>query len=164
MDFIVFVSSGLVVLNRSKYVWLVNFDTVAIRVVQKNLIPAGYSPTPVVGVTNSKGVAPTHKPFDVIRAETKMTVAHWVHELFHFESCFQISLCPMEFNVAIGQKIYFPGIRTIISVRTNDGMCGVIDRSEFKQCFVELGQPRQVVAANIHVMKLEFHGAFFPLS
>jgi hypothetical protein len=32
-----------------------------------------------------------------------------------------------------------------------------------KQCLIKLGQSWQVVGTNVHVVKLEFHSAFFQL-
>jgi hypothetical protein len=69
----------------------------------------------------------------------------------------------MELDVAISQKVDFAGVSTIVTFSTDHGVCLIGDRSQLKQCFVELCQSRQVVGANVHVVKLEFHSAFFRL-
>lgn len=74
-----------------KYIGLVNFDAVTIRVVQENLMPSGDRPATIVCVANAEGVAFAHEALYVIRAETKVTVPHRVHEFFHFETGFKIA-------------------------------------------------------------------------
>lgn len=92
-----------------------------------------------------------------------MAVTHGIDELLHFEACFQITLGPMELDVAIGQKVNLACVRTIITLSTDNGVRLIGNCSKLKQCFVELGQSGQVVGANVHVVKLEFHSAFFRL-
>jgi hypothetical protein len=69
----------------------------------------------------------------------------------------------MELDVAISQKVNFARVSTIITLTTDNGVRVIGNCSKFKQCFIELGQSGQVVGANVHVVKLEFHSAFFQL-
>jgi hypothetical protein len=69
----------------------------------------------------------------------------------------------MELNVAIGQKVNFSGVRTVIALTANDVVLCICDRSQLKKGLIKLGQSWQVVGTNVHVVKLEFHSAFFRL-
>ncbi len=66
----------------------------------------------------------------------------------------------MELDISVCQKVNFPCVRPVIPLTTDHRVSVVGDRAQFKQCLVELGQSGQVVSANVHVMKLEFHSAF----
>jgi len=134
-----------------------------IWVIQKHLVPARNGPASVVGVANSHCVALAHEFLNVVCAEAEMTVTHGVHKLLHLETSFQIALGPMELNVAIGQKVNFSGVRTVIALTANDVVLCICDRSQLKKGLIKLGQSWQVVGTNVHVVKLEFHSAFFRL-
>jgi hypothetical protein len=69
----------------------------------------------------------------------------------------------MELNVTIGQKIYLAGVSTVITLTADHCVLVVCNRSELKQGLIKLGQSWQVVSTNVHVVKLEFHSAFFQL-
>jgi hypothetical protein len=90
-----------------------------------------------------------------------VTVPHWVDEFFHFEARIQITLGPMELDVSIGQKVDLARISPVVTISANDGVLCISNSSELKQSLVELGQPWEVVRANVHVVKLECHSAFF---
>ena len=49
-------------------------------------------------------------------------------------------------------------VRPILASRADHGVFFVFDGPEIEKCLVKLGQSRQAVRAQIHVMKLEFHG------
>jgi hypothetical protein len=69
----------------------------------------------------------------------------------------------MKLDVAISQKVNFACVSTVIALTANDVVLYVCDRSQLEQGLIELGQSWQVVGTNVHVMKLEFHSAFFQL-
>jgi len=67
----------------------------------------------------------------------------------------------MELNVAIGQKVNFACVSTVFTLTADDVVLCICDRSQLKQGLIKLGQSWQVVGTNVHVVKLEFHSAFF---
>lgn len=134
-----------------------NFDHVAIWVMQKNLMPTGNSPAAVVGVADAELIALAHEPLDVVRAEAEMSMPHRVHELLHLKSGLQVAFRPVKFNVSIGQEVDLSGVGAILAIATDDGVRLVIDRSQLEQRLVELGEPGQVVSTQVHVMELEIH-------
>jgi hypothetical protein len=69
----------------------------------------------------------------------------------------------MKLDVAIGQKVNFACVSTVIALTANDVVLCVCDRSKLEQGLIKLGQSWQVVGTNVHVVKLEFHSAFFQL-
>jgi hypothetical protein len=86
-----------------------------------------------------------------------VTVRHGVDELLHLEARIQIALCPMKLNGSVAQEIHFPRVGAVCTLCADDCVLFVFDRSQVKQCFVELGQPGQAIGAQIHVMEFEFH-------
>lgn len=69
----------------------------------------------------------------------------------------------MKLNVSVSQKINLAGVRAVIAFATNDGVLVIGDGSQLKQGLVKLCQPREVVRANVHMVKLKCHSAFFRL-
>ena len=135
----------------------------SIWVIQKHLVPTRNSPASVICVSNAQGIALAHKALNVVSTEAEVAVSHGVHKLLHLETSFQIALGPMKLNVDIGQKVNFACVSTVIALTANDVVLCVCDRSQLKQGLIKLGQSRQVVGTNVHVVKLEFHSAFFQL-
>ena len=88
---------------------------------------------------------------------------HWVDKLFHFEACFQVALRPMELDIPVGQKINLAGVRAVIAFATNDCVLVIGNCPQLKQSLVKLRQPWEVVRANVHVVELKCHSAFFRL-
>jgi hypothetical protein len=140
-----------------------DFDAMSIWVIQKHLVPTRNSPASVICVSNAQGIALAHKALNVVSTEAEVAVSHGVHKLLHLETSFQIALGPMKLNVAIGQKVNFACVSTVIALTANDVVLCVCDRSQLKQGLIKLGQSRQVVGTNVHVVKFEFHSDFFQL-
>lgn len=88
---------------------------------------------------------------------------HWVDKLFHLEACIQITLSPVELNVSIGQKIDLARISAIVTISTNYGVLVIGNGPQLKQSLVKLRQPWEVVRANVHMVELKCHSAFFRL-
>jgi hypothetical protein len=63
----------------------------------------------------------------------------------------------VKFNVSVGQEIDFAGVGAIRAIAADDRVFHVADCSQIEKCFVELGQPGQVVRAQVHVMEFEIH-------
>ena len=99
-----------------------NFDAMAIWVVQEHLIPAGDRPAPIVSVFDSEFITAAHKALDVIGSEAEVAVTHGIHVLFHLEACFKVALRPVELNVAISQEIHLSCVSTIFSDATHHGV------------------------------------------
>ncbi len=131
-----------------------------VRVIQEHLVPARNSPASVVRVADIQLIAAAHESLDVIGAEAKVTMAHRVDEFLHLETGFQVSLRPMKLDVTIGQKVNFAGVGPVLALSADDGVLGIGDRTQAEQGLVEIGQPGQVIGANVHVVKLEIHCAF----
>ncbi len=127
-------------------------------------MPPGDGPATVVRIADAEFVAATHESLDVICAIAEMTVPHRVDELFHLEAGLQVTLGPVKLDVAIGEEINGAGIGAIGAVATDYRVFGVIDGAEVEKGFVELCQARQVVRAEVHVMKLEVHGGLGELN
>ena len=70
----------------------------------------------------------------------------------------------MKLNVPIGQKVHFAGVSPIFSLTADHRVFGIGDRTQAEQCLVEIGQAREVIGANVHVVKLEIHCAFHLLN
>ena len=134
-----------------------------IWVIQKHLVPTRNGPASVVFVPNAQGIALAHKALNVVSTEAEVAMSHGVHKLLHLETSFQIALGPMKLDVAIGQKVNFACVSTIFTLTADDVVLCICDRSQLKQCLIKLGQSWQVVGTNVHVVKLEFHSAFFQL-
>ena len=134
-----------------------HLNAMAIWVIQEHLVPTGDSPAAIVRVLDAQFITAAHEPLDVIGSETEMTVTHGVHILLHLEPGFQVTFGPMEFNVTVGQEVHFPCVRTVFPDTAHHRVFLVSNRSQIKKCPVELGHARQVVGANVHVMKLEIH-------
>jgi hypothetical protein len=139
---------------------LMNFDAMPIWVMEKHLVPSRNGPAAVVGILQPECVTFAHKSFNVICAKTEVAMAHGVHKLLHLEAGFQVSFGPVEFDVTVRQKVDFAGVSPVITFTADNGVLVIADRPKFKKCFVKLGQPGQVVRANVHVVKLECHRAF----
>jgi hypothetical protein len=140
-----------------------DFNAMSIWVIQKHLMPTRNGPASVIFITNAQGIALAHKTLNVVSTEAEVAVSHGVHKLLHLETSFQIALGPMKLDVAIGQKVNFAGVSTIFTLTADDVVLGVSDRSQLEQGLIKLGQSWQVVGTNVHVVKLEFHSAFFQL-
>jgi hypothetical protein len=69
----------------------------------------------------------------------------------------------MELDVTVSQKIDLAHVSAIVTISTNDCVLCISNSSKLKQSLVELGQPWEVVRANIHVVELECHSALFRL-
>jgi hypothetical protein len=69
----------------------------------------------------------------------------------------------MKLYVTVSQKINLTGVRAVIAFATNDGVLVIGDGSQLKQGLVKLCQPREVVRANVHMVELKCHSAFFRL-
>lgn len=141
----------------SEHVGLMNLDDVTIRVVQEDLVPTRNGPAAVIRVTNAKLIALAHEALDVIGAEAEVTVTHGVDELLHLEARIKVPLRPVELDIPVGQKVHLARVGAVITLTANDGVSLVVDGAQVKQRFVELRQPRQVVRADVHVVKLELH-------
>ncbi len=135
----------------------------SIWVIQKHLVPTGNSPASVIFVTNAQGIALTHKALNVVSSEAEVAVSHRIHKLLHLEASFKIPFGPVKLDVAIGQKVNFACVSTIFTLTANDVVLCIIDRSQLEKGLIKLGQSWQVVGTNVHVVKLEFHSAFFQL-
>ena len=135
----------------------------SIWVIQKHLMPTRNGPASVIFITNAQGIALAHKALNVVSTEAEVAVPHGVHKLLHLETSFQIAFGPMKLDVAIGQKVNFACVSTIFTLTANDVVFCICDRAQLKQGLIKLGQSRQVVSTNVHVVKLEFHSAFFQL-
>jgi hypothetical protein len=140
-----------------------DFDAMTIWVIQKHLVPARNGPAAVIFVTNAQGIALAHKALNVVCSEAEVTVTHGVHKLLHLETSFQIALGPMKLDVAIGQKVDFACVSTVFTLTADDVVLCICDGAQLKQGLIKLGQSWQVVGTNVHVVKLEFHSAFFQL-
>jgi hypothetical protein len=135
----------------------------SIWVIQKHLMPTRNGPTSVIFITNAQGIALAHKALNVVSTEAEVAVSHGVHKLLHLETSFQISFGPMKLDVAIGQKVNFACVSTIFTLTADDVVLCICDRAQLEQGLIKLGQSWQVVGTNVHVVKLEFHSAFFQL-
>lgn len=69
----------------------------------------------------------------------------------------------MELDVPVGQKINLAGVRAVIAFATNDCVLVIGNGPQLKQSLVKLRQPWEVVRANVHVVELKCHSAFFRL-
>jgi hypothetical protein len=69
----------------------------------------------------------------------------------------------MKLYVTVSQKINLTGVRAVIAFATNDGVLVIGDGPQLKQSLVKLRQPWEVVRANVHVVELKCHSAFFRL-
>jgi hypothetical protein len=118
---------------------LVNFDAVAIGVVEKDLVPARDGPASVIRVADPQFIAAAHEPLDVVGAEAEVTVPHWVDELLHLEARLEVALRPVELDVSICQEVDLAGVSAVLADSADDGVLLVADRSEIKQGLVELG-------------------------
>jgi hypothetical protein len=134
-----------------------HFDDMAIGVLQEYLIPAGDRPAAIVRITDVQLVAPTHETLDVVRAETEVTVSHWIDRLLHLEAGIQVALGPMKFDVAVSQEIDLAHVGAVSTVSAHYGMLVIRDRTQFKQILVEARQPGKVVRAQVHMMELKLH-------
>lgn len=135
----------------------------SIWVIQKHLMPTRNGPAAVIFITNTQGIALAHKALNVVSTEAEVAVSHGVHKLLHLETSFQISFGPMKLDVAIGQKVNFACVSTIFTLTADDVVLCICDRAQLEQGLIKLGQSWQVVGTNVHVVKLEFHSAFFQL-
>lgn len=123
-------------------------------------MPSGDGPATVVRIFDAELITAAHETLDVIGAEAKVTVTHGVYVFFHLEPGFQVSLRPMELNVTIREEVHFSGVGTVFPDTTHNCVLLVGDRTQFKKRFVELGQTRQIVGTDVHVMELEIHRHF----
>lgn len=121
-------------------------------------MPAGNCPAAIVRVTNATLIASTHETLDVIGAKAKVATRHRIDELLHLESGIEIAFGPVEFDGAVCKEVNRASVRPILASRADHGVFFVFDGPEIEKCLVKLGQSRQAVSAQIHVMKLEFHG------
>lgn len=88
-------------------------------------MPARDSPATVVRVANSERITFAHEALNVISSETKVAMSHWVDELFHFETCFQVAFRPMELDVSVSQKIDLTCIRAVLPLSTDDRVIAI---------------------------------------
>jgi hypothetical protein len=141
----------------SEHVGLMDFDNVAIGVVQEDLVPTGDSPAAVVRIADTHGVALAHETLNVIGAEAEVAMTHGVDELLHLVARVEVALGPVELDVTVGQEVDFAGVGPVITLAADYRVCIVGDGPQLEQRLVELCEPRQVIRAEVHVMKLELH-------
>ena len=115
-----------------------HFDHAPVGILQEDLVPARDRPTTIIRVADTHLVAFAHEALDIVRPETDMTVTHRIDELFHLEPGIKITLGPVEFDVAVREKINSPRISPIITFAADDFVSWSIDRSEIEQIFIEI--------------------------
>lgn len=147
----------MVVCEELEHARLVNFDNMTIRVMQEHLVPTWDSPATIVRISQPHLIASAHEAFDVVRTEAEVTTPHWIDKLLHLEASVKVPFRPMELDIAIGQKVHSACVRAIRTISTDDGVICIVDGAKLEERLVELGQPRQVVRADVHVVKLEVH-------
>jgi hypothetical protein len=113
-----------------------HLNHIAIRILQKYLVPTRYGPATIVRVPNTELIQFPHEPFDVIGTETEMAMPHRIHKLLHLETGIQITLSPVKLDGAIGQKIHITGVGAILSLATDNRVFFVLDGSQIKQRLV----------------------------
>lgn len=120
-------------------------------------MPTCDCPAAVIGVLDAQFVEASHEAFDVVGTEAEVAARHRVHELLHLEAGIQIAFGPVEFNVAVRQKVDVPVVAGGRAFCIDARVFFVSDGAEIKKRLVELGQPRQAVGAKVQVVELELH-------
>jgi CheY-like chemotaxis protein len=82
----------------------VNFDDVAVRIVEKDLIPAVHRPLAVIGIGHTLFLKAPLYGFDIVGTESDVAPMERVHRVVGAKPNGEILLCEMELDRAVGQE------------------------------------------------------------